>query len=63
MISVWHLSALCCIPISNPKARLREEEIFCQVVTDEAKHAHPPPLEHRGGRWDGEESRKAEKST
>lgn len=28
MISFWHLSAVCCIPLPNPSARLREREIF-----------------------------------
>ena len=32
MISFWHLSAVCCIPSSNPKARIREQEIFRQVA-------------------------------
>jgi hypothetical protein len=28
MISYWYLSAVCCIPLPNPAARLREREIF-----------------------------------
>jgi hypothetical protein len=33
MISYWYLSAVCCIPLPNPSARLREREIFRLVPT------------------------------
>jgi hypothetical protein len=33
MISFWYLSAVCCIPLPNPSARLREREIFRLVPT------------------------------
>lgn len=39
MISVWHLAAVCCIPVPNPKARFREQEILCQVDVNIANHA------------------------
>jgi len=39
MISFWHLAAVCCLPVPNPKARFREQEIFCQVNVDIANHA------------------------
>jgi hypothetical protein len=63
MTSFWHLTAVCCIPIPNPKARFREEEIFCQVAPDQAKHAHSSSNGRSQSCWVGNEGRKAKKCT
>jgi hypothetical protein len=57
MISVWHLAAVCCLPIPNPRARFREQEIFCQVDVDIADHAKQVSNGRRCCRSDGTDKR------
>ncbi len=52
MISFWHLTAVCCVPKLNPERRIREQEIFHDVVNDVSrrvpKNSHPRVR----GRWE-----------
>ena len=51
----FYLSAVCCIPLPNPAARLRELEVFREVA---AQNSQQPTIGANGrirGRWDGNE--------
>ena len=51
MISFWHLTAVCCIPISNPRGRAREMEIL--RLAAQGKFLGATPMgKHPIGRWE-----------
>jgi hypothetical protein len=51
MISFWHLSAVCCVPLLNPERRIRELEIFQEVADDTARKV-PKNGPRVRGRWE-----------
>ncbi len=51
MISFWHLTAVCCVPLLNPERRSREQEIFQEVAEDSARKV-PKTGPRVRGRWE-----------
>lgn len=51
MISFWHLTAVCCVPILNPERRAREQEIFSEVAKDTGRRV-PKNGPRVRGRWE-----------
>jgi hypothetical protein len=47
MISFWHLSAVCCVPLLNPERRIREQELLQDAARKVPKHG--PRVR---GRWE-----------
>lgn len=48
----FYLAAACCLPASNPEARLREKELFRAVAKERSRMKRRAPNERlRGARW------------
>lgn len=52
MISFWHLTAVCCVPMLNPDRRVREQAIFRDVANDQARQPTRDSAQRVRGRWE-----------
>jgi hypothetical protein len=62
-MNLFYLTAICCIPISNPEARLREQEIFRKVASDAVEHAGIIASGQPRCRWNVNENKKIRSAT
>jgi hypothetical protein len=59
----FYLSAICCIPLSNPQARLREQAIFQKVAAAAVEQAKTVAAGETRGRWNVKENKEIQRVT
>jgi hypothetical protein len=57
MTPFWHLTTLSCIPLRNPQARLKEQQIFREAASAAALRAEMRSQGFARARWHHEERR------